>query len=174
MPPPLLSLRGLPPPLRGSCSCSSLTPTHEVQFSPFTTQFLCASLRFSTVGILSSSLTVAAELCKPLAKYLSVSVTWSSRGTLWLVSSAPRLHFAFRKASAAVTLVGRLKCLEVLPPSILLPVPSWSSSRCLVTATPTPPLPASPAGTLLPPFPRSTFGRYIKTRSGYPGPPGRR
>jgi len=30
----LLSLRGLPPPLRGSCSCSSLTPAHEVQFSP--------------------------------------------------------------------------------------------------------------------------------------------
>jgi len=31
---PLLSLWGLPPPPRGSCSCSSLTPAHEVRFSP--------------------------------------------------------------------------------------------------------------------------------------------
>jgi len=31
---PFLSLWGLPPSPRGSCSCSSLTPAHEVQFSP--------------------------------------------------------------------------------------------------------------------------------------------
>jgi len=97
---------------------------------------------------------------------------WSCRGTLWLLTSAPHLRFAFGEASAAVTLVGLLKCLEVLPPPILLPLPSWSSSPCSVTATPTPPLPTSPAGTLLPPFPRSTFGRYIKTHLGYARPPG--
>ena len=51
--------------------------------------------------------------------------------------------------------------------SHLLPIASSSSSRWPVTATPTPPFPTSPAGTLLPPFPRSTFGRYIKTRLGY-------
>jgi len=64
------------------------------------------------VGILSSSLTVGTELSKPFAKYLSVSIVWSCRGTLRLVTSAPRLRFAFRKASAAVTLVSRLKCSD--------------------------------------------------------------
>jgi len=37
---------------------------------------------------------------------------WSCRGILRLVTSAPRLRFAFGKASAAVTLVGRLKCSD--------------------------------------------------------------
>jgi len=135
---PLLSLWGLPPPPRGSCSCSSLTPAQEVQFSPLTPHFLCTSLRFYTVSILSSSLMVGAELSKPFAKYPSVSVMWSCPGTLRLVTSAPRLRFTFGKASAAVTLVGRLKCSEVLSPHILLSPPSWSSSRCSVTATSTP------------------------------------
>jgi len=173
MPPPRLSLGGLHTPLRGSCSCSSLTPAHEVQCSPLTPHFLCASLRFYTVGIPSSSLTVSTKLSKPFANYLSVSVTWSSQGTLCLLTSVPCLHFAFGEGSATVTLVGRLKCLKVLPPPILLPLPSWSSSYCPVTTTPTSPLPASPAGTLLPPFPQSSFGRYIKTRLGYARPPGR-
>jgi len=104
------------------------------------------------VGILSSLLMVGAELSKPFAKYISVSIVWSCWGPLRLVTSAPRLHFAFGKAWAAVTLVGRLKCLEVLPPPIPLLLPSWSSSHCSVTATPTPPLPTFPAGTLLLPF----------------------
>jgi len=43
---------------------------------------------------------------------------WSFPGTLRLVTSAPRHRFAFAKASAEVTLVGRLKCSEVLPPPI--------------------------------------------------------
>jgi len=98
-------------------------------------------------GILSSSLTVGAELSKPFAKYLSVSIMWSCRGTLRLVTSAPRLRFAFGKASAAVTLVGRLKCSEVLPP----PIPPSSTFLVFV-----PLLGYSythfPAGTLLPPF----------------------
>ena len=34
---PLLSLWGLPPPPQSSCSCSLLTPAHEVQFSPLPT-----------------------------------------------------------------------------------------------------------------------------------------
>jgi len=66
---------------------------------------------------------------------------WSCRGTLRLVTSAPHPRFAFGKASVAVTLVGRLKCLDCLPPHILLSLPSWSSSRCSVTATST--LPSS-------------------------------
>ena len=50
---------------------------------------------------------------------------WSCRGTLQLVTSAPRLRFAFGKASAAVTLDGRLKCSDCPssshpPPSTLL------------------------------------------------------
>jgi len=112
-----------------------------------TPHFLCTSLRFCTVGILSSSLTVGAELSKPFAKYLSISIMWSCRGTLRLATSASRPHFAFGKASAAVTLVGRLKCLDCLPLPILAPPPSWSSSRCSVTATP---FPLSPPPQLAP------------------------
>jgi len=63
----------------------------------------------------------------------------SCRGTLRLVTSAPHSRFTFGKASAAVTLVGRLKCLDYLPPHILLSPPSWSSSRCSITATSTTP-----------------------------------
>jgi len=62
---------------------------------------------------------------------------WFCRGTLRLVTSAPHPRFAFGKASAAVTLVGRLKCLDYLRPHNLLSLPSWSSSRCSVTATST-------------------------------------
>ena len=80
------------------------------------------------VGISLSSFTVGAELSKPFAKYLSVSATWSGRGTLELVTSASRLRFAFGKASAAVTLVGRLKRLDCLPHPLLPLPPSWSSS----------------------------------------------
>jgi len=104
------------------------------------------------VGILSSSLTVGAALSKPFAKCLSVSVMWSCQGTIRLVISAPRLRFAFGKASAAVTLVGRHKCSEILPPPTSLSLPSGSSSRCSVTATPIPPLPTPSAGTLLLPL----------------------
>jgi len=50
---------------------------------------------------------------------------WSCWGTLRLVTSATRLRLAFGKASAAVTLVGRLKCSDCPssphpPPSTLL------------------------------------------------------
>jgi len=74
---------------------------------------------------MSSSLTVGAEVSKPFVKYLSVSIVWSCQGTLRLVTTAPRLRFAFRKASATVTLVGRLKCSHCAssshpPPSTLL------------------------------------------------------
>jgi len=63
---------------------------------------------------------------------------WSCRGTLRVVTSAPHLRFAFGNASAAVTLVGCLKCSAGLPAPIPLPVPSGFSSRCSVTATPIP------------------------------------
>jgi len=119
--PPLLSLRGLPPPVRDSYFCSLLTHAHEVQFAPLTPHFLCSSLRFCTVGIPSSWLTVGAAFSKPFAKYLLVLVMWSCRGTLRLVTSAPHLCFPFGKASVAVTLVGRLKCLEVLSPPSFFP-----------------------------------------------------
>jgi len=85
---------------------------HEVRFSPLTPHFLCTSLRYCTVGIPFSSLTVGAERSKPFAKYLSISVVWACRGTRRLVTSALHLHFAFGKASVAVTLVSRLKCLD--------------------------------------------------------------
>jgi len=171
---PLLSLWGLPPPPRGSCSCSWLTPAHEVRFSPLPRTSFAPRLGFCTVGILSSSLTVGAELFKPSAKYHSFSVMWSCRGTLRWVTSAPRLRFAFGKASAAVTLVGHLKCSEVLPPPIPLPLPPRFSSRCSVTATPTPPSSHPLSWHLTAPHPRSIFGRYTKTRLGYARPPGRR
>jgi len=100
---------------------------------------------------MSASLTVGAELSKPFAKHLFVSVMWSCRGTLRLLTSAPRLRFAFGKASAAVTLVSHLKCSEVLPPPIPLPLPSWFSSYCSVTAT------------LIPPLPTPQLARYCST-----------
>jgi len=121
---PLLSLGDQPPPPGGSCSCSSLTPAHEVRFSPLTVHFLCTSLRFCTVGISLTLFTVGDELSKPFAKYLSVSAPWSFRGTIWLVTSASRAQFAFSKAWAAVTLVGHLKRLDCLP----LPIPLLSPS----------------------------------------------
>ena len=153
---PLLSLWGLPPSSTGFLFLFIVDYRLWSSVLPLTPHFLCTSLRFCMVGILPSSLTVGAELSKPFAKYHSVSVMWSCRGTLRLVTSAPRLHFAFGKASAAVTLVRRLKCSEVLPPPISLPLPSWFSSRCSVTATPIPSFPTPSAGTLLlPPGGRS-------------------
>jgi len=112
---PLLSFWGLPPPPRSSRSCSSLTPAHEVRFLPLTLHFLCTALRFCTVGILLTSFTVGAELSKPFAKYLSISAMWSCRGTLQLVTSASRPRFAFGKALAVVTLVGRHKRFDCFP-----------------------------------------------------------
>ena len=74
---------------------------------------------------------------------------WSCRGTLRLVTSAPHPRFAFGKASAAVTLVGGLKCSDCPcsshpPPSTLLvfvPLLGYSYTH--------PPLPTRSAGTLL-------------------------
>jgi len=92
---------------------------------------------------------VGAELSTPIAKYLSVSIVWSCRGPLRLLTSAPHLRFAFRKPSAAVTLVGRLKCSDYPssshpPPSTLLvfvPLLGYSYTH--------PPLSTPAAGTLL-------------------------
>jgi len=122
-------------------SCSSVLP--------FTPYFICTSLRFGMVGILSSSLTVGAELSKPFAKYISVAIVWFCQGTLRLVTSAPRFRFTFGKASAALILVGRLKCSDCPssshpPPSTLLvfvPLRGYSYTH--------PPLPTPAAGTLL-------------------------
>jgi len=144
---PLLSLWGLPPPPQGACSCSLLASANEVRFYLLTPHFVCSTLRLCTVRVSLSSFTVSAELSTPFTKYLSVSATWSCQGTLWLVTSASRLRFAFGKASAAVTLVGSLKRLNCLPLPILPPLPSLSSSRCSVTATP---LPLSPPRQLAP------------------------
>jgi len=142
--------------------------------SPLTPHFLCTSLRFCTVGILFSLLTVGAELSKPFAKYLSVSIMWSCRGTLRLVTSAPRLRFAFGKASAAVTLVGRLKCSDC--PSSSHPPPSTLLVFVLLLGySYTHPPPSHPLSRhLTAPLPRSIFGRYTKTRLGYARPSGRR
>jgi len=172
---PLLSLWGLPPPPRCSCSCASLTPAHEVQFSPLPRTSFAPRLGFARFsGISPPSLMVGAELSKPFAEYLSVSVMWSCRGTLRLVTSAPHPRFALGTAWAGVTLVGRLKCLDCLPPHIFLSPPSWASSRCSVTATPTPPSSHPLSWHLTASRLRSILGRYIKTRLGYARPPGRR
>ena len=74
---------------------------------------------------------------------------WSCRGTLRLVTSAPRLRFSFGKSSAAVTLVGCLTSSECSfsshsPPSTLLvfvPLLGYSYIHH--------PLPTPSAGTLL-------------------------
>jgi len=135
---PLLSFLGPLPSTTGFLFSFIVDSAHEVQFSPLSPHFLCTSNRFCRVGISLFSFTVGAELSKPFAKYLSVSAKWSCRGTLRLVTSASRPHFAFGKASAAVTLVGHLKCLDCIPLPILSQPSSWSSSCCSVTATPSP------------------------------------
>jgi len=114
---------------------------------PLTPHLLCTSLRFGTVGIPLCSLTIGAELSKSFANYLSVSATLSCRGTLRLVTSASCLRFAFGQGSAAISLLGRRKRLDCPPLPILPPPPSWSSSRCSVTA---PPFPLSPPPQLAP------------------------
>jgi len=88
---------------------------------------------------------------------------WSCGGTLRLVTSAPRLRFAFGKASAGVTLVGRLKCSDCpssshTPPSTLLvfvPLLGYSYIHPL-------------SWHLTAPLPRSIFGRYTKPASVTP------
>jgi len=74
---------------------------------------------------------------------------WSCQGTLWLVTTAPRLRFAFGKASAAVTLVSRLKCSDCpssshpppFPLLVLVPLLGYSYTHL--------PLPTPSAATLL-------------------------
>jgi len=149
---PLLSSSGLALPPCGSCFHSSLTPAQEVRFSPLTPHLVRTSLRFCTVGFSLSSFTVGVEHSKPFAKYLSVPVMRDCRGTLPLVTSACHLRFVFAKASAAVAIVARLKCLDSLPLPILPPPPSWSSSLCSVTATPSPLSPPPPLAPYCPLF----------------------
>jgi len=98
---------------------------------------------------------------------------WFCQGTRWLVSSAPRHRFALGKSSAAVALVGRLKYLEVLPPPISLPLPSWFRLIARLPLLPSPFFPPPQLGPYCSP-PRTIFGRYTKTRIGYASPPGRR
>jgi len=112
IPPPLLSLLG-PSPLssRGCYSRSWLTCPWSLVL-PITLHFLRTWLRICTVGIPFTLFTVSFEPSKPFVMYLSASITWSSWGTIRLVTSRPRLDFAFGNASAAVTLVDRLQCLD--------------------------------------------------------------
>jgi len=113
--PPLLCHWGLPPPPWGSCSCSSLTSLMKFGSPPLPCTSFAPRLGFCTVSISLSSFTVGTELSNHVAKYLSVSATWSYQATLRLVTSAPCPRCAFRKALAAVTLVGPLKRLDCLP-----------------------------------------------------------
>jgi len=89
---------------------------------------------------------------------------WSCWGTLRFVTPAPRLRFGFGKALATVTVVGRLKCSEVLPPPIPLPLLSRFSSCCSVTATPIPHFPSP----LLAPY---CSPPTVDLRSLYKNPP---
>jgi len=141
--PPLLSLRGLPPPPQGSCSSSLLTPLMKFGSPPLPRTSFAPQLGFCTVGISLTSSSVGVQPSKPFATSLSTSITWPCRRTLRLVTSASRLCFACGNASAMVTLVGRLKRFNHLPLPILPPLLSWSSSHCSVTATPFPLSPPS-------------------------------
>jgi len=106
-------------------------------------------------------------------KYLSLSVVWSCLGTLRLVTSALHLGFAFGKALATVTLVGRLNCLALcffLPPSFLHPL----GPRPIAQLQLPPSLRFQPpqlAPYCSPPQ-WSVFGHPTKTRLGYVFPPG--
>ena len=151
MPSPLLPQGPSPSPTMGFLFSFIVDHYSWSLVLPLTTYFICTLLRFCTVGIPFPSLTAGAELSKPIAKYLSVLITWSCRGMLRIVTSLPRLRFAFGKASAAVTLVGRLKCLNW---SFLHPLPGFRPVAQLqphytLLASTSLPLPIL-AGTLLP------------------------
>jgi len=116
-----------------SSSWSSVPP-------PYPT-ILCTLHRFCTVGIPFPSLTIGPELSKHFAKYLSVTTPCVLSGNGMACNFTPCLCFVFGKASATVTLVGCLKCLDKfflhsppIPPlpgtrpiarSPLHPLPSW-------------------------------------------------
>ena len=110
---------------------------------PLTRHLLYTSLRFLH-GRKSLLLRLLSALLssKPLAKYFNLWFCLPCRATLRSLSHGLISHSAVRKSLAAVAQVSNFSRLGV--PSF---PPSWSSSRCSITATSTP-----LAGILLPPW----------------------
>jgi len=82
--PPIYLQGPSPLPQRGSCSHSSLTPTHESRFSPLTCISFAPHLGICTVSIPFHWFTVGTEPSKPVVKYLSISITCILSGNAWV------------------------------------------------------------------------------------------
>jgi len=165
---PLLSLWGLPPPPWGSCSCSSLTPAHEVRFSPLPRISFAPRLGFarsafcplrsrsalSSPALLRS--TFPSRLCGPVG---NTSVSNFSTSSLFRIRKSIGRGYSSRSSqvlgSPSSSNPPFLHLLGLCPVARLQlhPLPCWH---------------------LTVPFPRSIFGRYTKTRLGYARPSGRR
>jgi len=105
------------PPPWGSRSCSSLTPAHEVLFSPLLRTCFAPRLAFCTVGKLLASLTVGS-----MSSGLSVEVGLGLLGLyLWwgklrLVTPQSRPGFVvIPKALAMARLAAAASLLAILP-----------------------------------------------------------
>ena len=115
-------IRGLHLPPRGSCSHSPLTPAHGVHFSPLPHTFFAPGLGFAQWAFHSLPSQLALRLPSPLRSGFPSRLHVSCRRTRRLLTSRPRFRFVFRKASAAVVLVGHLKYLDQSfrhPPSLV-------------------------------------------------------
>jgi len=148
----------------GSCSRSSLTPAHEVRFSPLPSTCFAPYLAFCTVGNLLASFTVG-----DMASRLSVEVGFGSAGLVPLMGKASvsnitvLLGFAvIRKALAMArsSVVASPLAILPLPPAgsvcwhrtapkagtlLVILLPGWHPSALHRLA----PYCYSPAGTLL-------------------------
>ena len=60
----------------GSCSCSSLTPAHDVRFSPFRRTCFAPRLAFCTVGKLLASVTVG-DMASGLTVKVRLRFCWA-------------------------------------------------------------------------------------------------
>jgi len=113
---PLLSLWGLPPPPRGSCSCLSLTPTHEVQFSPLPRTSFAPRLGFARSAFCPLPSWSALSFPSPLRS------TFISKKTIYVRWTQPS---SGRIASALCVLCALTVCRTffLIPCAWCLPTP---------------------------------------------------
>jgi len=148
---------------------------------PLTPLFLCTLLRFCSVGIPFPSLTVSAELSKPFAKYLSVSITCVLSGNTPVGNLMTSFSFCIRKSlgrghsSRSFQVFGLVLPTSTslgLPPIARLQLypPPHLAAYCPLSLHPTAQSPPSLHPTAA--HQRPTFGRYTKTPLGYTCPSG--
>ena len=172
--PPLLSLRGLPPPPRGACSCSSLTPADEVQFSPpYPALPLHLALvlhgRHSVLFAHSRRWAFQAR-CQVPFHLGNVVLSENTSVSNFSTSSSFRIRKSIGRGYSTRSSQVSGSRYSSHPPSstfmVMVPLPGYSYTHS----------PSSHLASwhLTAPFLRSTWVHYIKTRLGYARPPGSR